>query len=101
MDYGQWLLVKAICLGVLTAGISVALIYVIVTLHLWHRQLRRIDAVVGWIGAAFDHVKDSLLGIRQSLGSFNEIASWAWQWYQSQQEQAAAPKKVAAKRKKA
>lgn len=91
MDYQTLLLIKGIALSVLTVLLSLALIYTILTLRVWYKQLHRIDTWLNWAqNLTHDFVnqmKLSLLGISQSLGGVKDIAGMVWNWYQTQQAQ--------------
>jgi hypothetical protein len=53
IDYSRWLLIKSICLIVLSTGLTIALIYVIINLHLMQKQIRRIDGIFNWFGSIY------------------------------------------------
>lgn len=94
-DFQTWLLIKSSALIVITVVLVIALIYVIIMLHLWYKQIKRIDSALDWlqsiVGDFSSSLKTTLASISHSLGNFNEIASWVWQWYEQQQRFAAEP----------
>lgn len=107
MDYQQLLLIKGISLSVLTVALTVVLVYIAITLHLWRKQLRRLDTFMDGVqniaNELTSNLKNALLGVSQSVGGVREIALMVWDWYRQQaeaQQQSPSSKKSARGRKK-
>lgn len=102
-DFQTWLLIKSAALIVITIALTVTLTYVTIMLHLWYKQIKRIDSALDWlqsiVGEFSSSLKTTLANISHSLGNFNEIASWVWQWYEQQQREPIVMTKPPAKSK--